>query len=40
MKWAPKGEAFYQHQVYVPYYGTALIFTATTAYRLDRKSVV
>jgi hypothetical protein len=33
VRWAPKGEPYYQHQVYVPYYGTALIFTATTAFR-------
>jgi hypothetical protein len=33
VKWAPKGQPFYQHQVYVAYYGTALIFTATTAFR-------
>jgi hypothetical protein len=29
VQWAPKGPLYYQHQVYVPYYGTALIFTAT-----------
>jgi hypothetical protein len=30
VKWAPKGQMLYQHQVYVPYYGKALIFTGTT----------
>jgi hypothetical protein len=29
MQWAPQGSLFYQHQVYAPYYGTALIFTVT-----------
>lgn len=33
VKWAPKGQPYYQHQVYASYYGTALIFTATTAFR-------
>jgi hypothetical protein len=33
VKWAPKGQPYYQHQVYAPYYGTALIFTATTPFR-------
>lgn len=29
MQWAPQGPLYYQHQVYAPYYGTALIFTVT-----------
>ena len=31
---APKGTLLYQHQVYVPYYGTALIFTGTSPKKL------
>ena len=29
MQWAPQATLYYQHQVYAPYYGTALIFTVT-----------
>lgn len=33
VRWAPKGQPIYQHQVYVPYYGVALIFTASCSFR-------
>lgn len=29
LQWAPQGPLFYQHQVYVPYYGAVIIFTVT-----------
>jgi hypothetical protein len=29
LQWAPQGTPYFQHQVYVPYYDTAVIFTVT-----------
>lgn len=35
LQWAPKGALLYQHQVYVPYYGTAIIVTASSTRKLS-----
>ena len=34
LQWLHQGSLMYQHQVYVPYYGEALIFTASSAAKL------